>query len=225
MQSEEGWLWLGTPFDLPTQAIFSKGELVELSERYGATPRIAAVGWCKNIITDKYGFVCFVVHGDGFGCWSYFTLREGMALQDRIHEFAEKAQASGEVKAYAAGRVRDMKHEVRWVYTALYLMAQKLAVIITHNTDRATRRRAERERRQVTPQIRVITLRRMEAERREAEARHVVDWQCQWEVRGHWRNQFYPAENVHKPKFVEAYIKGPDDKPLRHSGRLFVAMR
>ena len=36
-----------------------------------------------------------------------------------------------------------------------------------------------------------------------------IDWNWQWEVRGHWRNQFYAATNTHKPVFVEAYMKGP----------------
>lgn len=34
-------------------------------------------------------------------------------------------------------------------------------------------------------------------------------------VRGHWRNQWYPSEERHKPVFVEAYIKGPEGAPLR----------
>lgn len=219
MQSEEGWLWVETPFDLPNQMI-SNGELVELSELPGGAPYIAAVGWYKY--KHEHRFSCFVPHHDAFHCYSSFILLEGSALLETIHDFDEQRRES---ETYVAGHVRDMKHEIRWVYTAFYLMAQKLAVTLQQDTDRATRRRAERERRQITPHIRVITLRRMEAERQEAEARHSVDWHCQWEVRGHWRNQFYPAENVHKPKFIEAYIKGPEDKPIRHSGRLFVAMR
>lgn len=33
-------------------------------------------------------------------------------------------------------------------------------------------------------------------------------------VRGFWRNQWYPSEGRHKPKWIAPYIKGPADKPL-----------
>jgi hypothetical protein len=42
-----------------------------------------------------------------------------------------------------------------------------------------------------------------------------VDWQHQWIVRGHWRKQWYPGKQKHSPVFVEPYVKGPDDKPLK----------
>jgi hypothetical protein len=45
-------------------------------------------------------------------------------------------------------------------------------------------------------------------------------------VRGHWRNQFYPVENVHRPVFIESYIKGPPDKPIKPLGhKIFKAVR
>lgn len=33
-------------------------------------------------------------------------------------------------------------------------------------------------------------------------------------VRGFWRNQWYPSQNRHKPRWIAPFIKGPDDKPL-----------
>ena len=53
-----------------------------------------------------------------------------------------------------------------------------------------------------------------------------VDWQWRWSVAGHWRDQWYPADGVHRPKFIESYVKGPDDKPLKPaSSKIFVAER
>lgn len=41
------------------------------------------------------------------------------------------------------------------------------------------------------------------------------EFSCRWIVNGFWRNQFYPSKNEHRPKWIAAFIKGPDDKPLR----------
>jgi hypothetical protein len=40
------------------------------------------------------------------------------------------------------------------------------------------------------------------------------DWQHQWIVRGHWRNQFFPSKQEHQPVWVKPYLKGPEGKPL-----------
>lgn len=40
------------------------------------------------------------------------------------------------------------------------------------------------------------------------------EYSHRWVVRPHWRNQWYPSEGIHRPVFIEEYIKGPDDKPL-----------
>lgn len=48
-------------------------------------------------------------------------------------------------------------------------------------------------------------------------ARHIV--------RGHWRNQWYPSRDVHKPLWIEAYIKGPEGTPLRDGTQLVKVVR
>lgn len=106
-------------------------------------------------------------------------------------------------------------------------MAQRLAITVQHPVDRHTHHRAAREGQTAPSFIRVITLRRLEADRQRAgSAGEAPDWQWQWEVRGHWRNQWYPSEGIHKPKFIEAYLKGPEGKPLKPGAtKLFAARR
>lgn len=161
----------------------------------------------------------------GFGTWSYFMLQDGDKLIDRIHQFEEKAAEEG--GHYKEQRSRDMLHEIRWIYSAMYLMSQRLAITVHHDTDRATRRRGVREKREVKDYIKVISLRRYEEEKKHAERTGThVDWQWQWTVRGHWRNQFYPSIGEYKPKFIESFIKGPSNKPLKpDSINVFVARR
>lgn len=204
--------------------------------------KIRAVGWMPvgkiSTLSDgrRYGatgegggtaFLLFHELGkDGFGMWSYFTLMDGDKVIDRIRAF--EATATKEGGAYQKDRETNELHEIRWIYTAFYLMAQKLAVEVRVPTDRATKRRAEREGRTVPDTIKVVSLRRLEAARLKTQQteKEPVEWHWQWEVRGHWRNQYYRAANEHRPVFVEAYIKGPEDKPLKNPGqKLFAAVR
>ena len=41
-----------------------------------------------------------------------------------------------------------------------------------------------------------------------------VEWQHHWWVDGHYRAQWYPAEEAHKVIWIAPYLKGPMDKPL-----------
>jgi hypothetical protein len=53
-----------------------------------------------------------------------------------------------------------------------------------------------------------------------------VDWSCQWLVQGHWRNQYHPSDQSHKPAFIQSYVKGPEDKPFRvPREKIFAAVR
>lgn len=43
------------------------------------------------------------------------------------------------------------------------------------------------------------------------------EYTCRWMVKGHWRQQWYPSRQVHRPIWINPHIKGPDDKPLKTS--------
>jgi hypothetical protein len=64
------------------------------------------------------------------------------------------------------------------------------------------------------PIVRVIHLRRIE-NKEPSGLGEATEYSCQWPVRPHWRNQYYPSTDEHKPVFIDAYIKGPKDKPLK----------
>ena len=161
-----------------------------------------------------------------FSPWAYFVIRDGSVLIDRITEFETKGRMEDPRGAYIDrdSRTVDKYHEIRWIYTALYLMAQRLSIQITHNPDRATKRRAEKSGHPAPPILRVITLRRLEEARQRDPSGNSPDWRWQWEVRGHWRHQ--PTNEGYKDIFIEAYIKGPIDKPLKPSShKIFSARR
>jgi hypothetical protein len=83
-----------------------------------------------------------------------------------------------------------------------------------HALSRQQRRANERAGKKL-PEVRTVVLRRQEPKRREVNAAGDTEWSCQWLVQGHWRRQYYPSENVHKPKWIEEYLKGDPTKPLK----------
>src|SRR5262245_17041441 len=157
--------------------------------------------------------------GDLFNCWSYWTITDGDRLGTKIAEFESKQQEgryARDLDRPESQRVADPLHEMRWWFTAAHLMAQRLAIEVKTPLDRATRRRQERAGSTPPPFIRVVTLRRQTLHPQHREpAEGDIDWQFSWTVRGHWRQQWYPSLGLHKKVFIEAYVKGPPEKPLK----------
>jgi hypothetical protein len=252
LEAPSGWMWLETPFEVPEFVVDTPEKTVEDQlKKISNRIRIRAVGWFPvppgihaetiegtNIRGERISgegatqFLCYIDFGSvnsgsyGFGCWSHFMLMNGDKLSDRIRQFEKLADNDG--GAYEKSRASDILHEIRWVYSAFHLMAQRLTHHSTRTPDRSTRRRAERNRTVLPSLIHIISLRRLEEERSHIKTGDPknVDWQWQWSVRGHWRNQYYASEDVHRQVFIESYIKGPDDKPLKPPGlKIFTAVR
>jgi hypothetical protein len=94
------------------------------------------------------------------------------------------------------------------------LASQRIVVETTERPGgRAAARQAQREGRQ-PDEVRVIRLREPTA-RTPSGTQSDVEWSHRWVVGSHWRNQWYAKENTHRPKLIEAYVKGPEDKPLK----------
>jgi hypothetical protein len=64
-------------------------------------------------------------------------------------------------------------------------------------------------------EISIVTLRRPEPKAKgDGEGKH-IDWQHQWWVSAHWRNQALgPGRTERQLRWIPAYIKGPEDKPI-----------
>jgi hypothetical protein len=223
-----GFLWLAKPFEVPMPKLD-----YELKARFDASGlhalRLAAVGW---IAIDGGGFqiVCYLNQGRRFGCWAYFTLREGEKVLDRLKQFEEKAPRGNPLKEdyapYPKGRETELLHEVRWVYTALHLMAQRLTHTHQEPVSGMARESARRKKLTIPSILRVVTLRRMAEDRPQGLPRD-VEWHWQWTVNGHWRKQpCGPGRAETRQVFIEAYVKGPADKPLKPPQHtLYVAAR
>jgi hypothetical protein len=56
----------------------------------------------------------------------------------------------------------------------------------------------------VSPTCSVVHMRRLDHRRHGDAAEHetAAEWQCQWLVRGHWRQPFYPSVNRYVPRWI-----------------------
>ncbi|WP_018505348.1 hypothetical protein [Parafrankia discariae] len=99
--------------------------------------------------------------------------------------------------------------------TWLLMNQGHIVEVDTLQPDRAAARRARRDGLPPSP-VRLIHLRRATRDQgAPVDAGEAREYTCRWMVRGHWRQQWYPARGVHRPIWINPHLKGPDDKPLR----------
>lgn len=80
-------------------------------------------------------------------------------------------------------------------------------------TGRHVRKRAIKVK--IEPSVHVVQLRkRAGSHARTNGESQPGNYSHRWLVRGFWRNQWYPSEQRHAPKFIAPHVRGPADKPL-----------
>lgn len=106
--------------------------------------------------------------------------------------------------------------------TSALLMQQPIAVTSTAEPDRAARKRLRRAGREPAP-VRVIELRRPKNGGESSESDR--EYHHQWIVRGHWRQQWHPKRQVHRPVWIAPHIKGPEGAPLIGGEKVYALKR
>jgi hypothetical protein len=103
----------------------------------------------------------------------------------------------------------------QFVVCAGAFLRQRIATAESVRADRHARKRIAAAGWTGDPLISIIHLR--ERERRESLEADAGgrEYQWQWMVRAHSRQQWYPSIEKHLPILVGPYIKGPEDKPLK----------
>ncbi|CRK57621.1 hypothetical protein [Alloactinosynnema sp. L-07] len=127
------------------------------------------------------------------------------------------------------GMNADAKATLERTIIATWLLMGQTLVRSEHLTaPRAVRRRIERDDPHLDPTVRYIDLRRARTE----PADHTDDprttgreYRHRWIVRGHWRNQWYPSRNDHRPIWIDPHLAGPADMPLLGGERVNVLRR
>lgn len=114
-------------------------------------------------------------------------------------------------------RLASMSEDRRW-FAAMWLLAsQPLSETVNHRADRGTARRSARAK--VSSDVRLVDLRARPTHEPSGTGRK-VDWSHRWIVGGEnggfWRQQAYgPGHSLRRPVWINEYIKGPAEKPLR----------
>lgn len=98
------------------------------------------------------------------------------------------------------------------ILTTWLLMAQPLASSEQIEPDRAAKKRLRRAGHEPAP-VRVIELRRPKVTGIEP-GESGRSYSHRWITRGHWRQQWYPAREVHRPVWIAPHVKGPEGAPL-----------
>jgi hypothetical protein len=99
------------------------------------------------------------------------------------------------------------------VQTTFRLMQQRIAHKTLSRPDRASRREGAKLKVPDEREVVVVRLRREAGERQEPSGED-ANYSHRFIVSGHWRNQPYPSEGIHRQIWISPYVKGPEDKPL-----------
>lgn len=133
----------------------------------------------------------------------------GLAAQINIGSSLAVLQREDPDESYLEG--------LRFALTFLSFIRQRVIVAPRQRADRATARRIARDAPgKPVPEVRVVTLRAAAPrEHEEPLAGRDVQWTCHWEVRGFWRDQYYPSLGQHRPVWIATHLRGPRELPFR----------
>ncbi len=215
MLPEDGFFWFEKPLVLPLW----DGQMVPL----------LAISWCSSSADVQGGRHFIFWEGLDTYCipltiftWP-FNVPRTTVYKGRAERLFVRDDDSGldYSDAVEHSEARD-DLLLRYLAAAVSFIEQRLLFVSHERPDRATRRRS--------PAIEHATIRVVELRRKHASHDGGVsaarEWANQWMVAGHWRNQWYPSLQRHQPKWIAAYTKGPDDKPMKPpTARVFAVVR
>jgi hypothetical protein len=189
--------------------------------------RIRAVLWAPTMTKAGPGVVV-VVFGDTEALQQseYYRLNLSDYGSDTMaREFGPLVLHDAAPLVYGdAPDVRISNHVYAGLLSTWLIMGQRIAQTTTQRADRGLRRAYAREGRP-EPIIRYITLRRTYTPTEHTDDDPRRTYHHQWVVQGHWRNQWHPSLNRHKPVFVCEHIKGPEGAPMIGGERVAVLRR
>jgi hypothetical protein len=111
--------------------------------------------------------------------------------------------------------LREVDQMKLFICASSTFLRQEILPVVSVPLERHARKRLEKKGYEAKP-ISVVQLRRTATgEKHESESTSAVEWNYQWTVRGHVRQQYYKTLNEHLPIWIHPHLKGPADKPLK----------
>lgn len=169
---------------------------------------------------DRYRDIC--------GWWNWVGANyasHGAPLGGMVHPPSEETIRYATENGFEAVPTTNA---FRYVHALWLMLNQTITAVEEEVPDRAGRRRWERKM-PLPARVSVIQLRRTESGHR-PEGESLVEWQHRWLVRGHWawRNcgpgldGAQPYEKGHRRRlWIPGYVKGPEDKPLMITDKVY----
>lgn len=129
-------------------------------------------------------------------------------------EEAANYAAAGDIIEVGAGVDNVLRH----VYAILALMGQ--TVTDTRDAELSPMLRRHLGKARIPARVVVITLRRTAGSRQQGES--LIEWSFRWVTRGHWRKQpCGPGRADIRVIWIAPFVKGPADKPLHISDKVY----
>lgn len=217
MPSEAGFAWFSKP-------------IIQAQNEH-TTVRILAVAWVTagdpGVLDPNSLYMMFYADVVGRNplplgpagnfIWD-FGLSRNEAVRRAVAEkatLADVANGHDRIEPYVEQLTAAYDNRLRLLGALFEFQNQRILISEPKPAERATRRRFERSHPPLSPVVRVIQLRKREHANNGNDEYAPREWSCQWIVRGHWRQQFYPGDGSHRPKWILPYVKGDPSKPLR----------
>lgn len=228
--------------DVPNVAGFVFFEETQMFDDVKGRPlAVKAIGWQKTVARDVGGGdevideSSYKVYDGNHGI-AFVLFTDGHDERDSMHDelssgLEELMQVSGgcpPLWGMAGGRHAYGESAQDCIGRIMYTFFRFIQETWVDNrmviADRHTAKRVRKYR--ITPEVRVIQLREAStAKPRYEDSGEEIHYSHRFIVSGHWRNQWYPSQDRHAPKYIPSYIKGPDDKPLIIRDRVFHVAR
>lgn len=213
MPSPKGFVVFGTPLD---------AGLSSPSFKEGHTVGISAISWSVMPHGGALWLSFYASRQDVINTLPLNIARDLAAGQRLIYLYGTEAAVElrmGDRKVVTGSHV-DLA--VRAMRSAWLLMQQTLADCSEVQPSRASQKRI-RHANQEPAAVRVIELRRRNPSSSQGESDR--EYHHQWIVRGHWRQQWHPKREVHRPVWIAPHIKGPEGAPLIGGEKVYALKR
>lgn len=155
----------------------------------------------------------------------HFDFQEDLTLDKLVNTFCVTAvNPKAKQDGFDQSSVREIAQRgAMFIWSFFAFIQQTVAQISCMRPPRSFRRAFQRLE-LPAPDLNIVELRKTIHQKKEGDSEE-VDWQYCWTVRGHWRKQWYPSDQVHRPLWINPYVKGPEDKPLKPSSNLIFTVR
>jgi hypothetical protein len=213
MPSRNGFMVFGSPLSVDIRAPFFKP---------GRTAGISAITWSVMPHGQALWLSFYAARPDVMAALPADMARDLVAGQRMIYMFGTEAACELRMGDREVTTAPHVDLALRAMRSSWLLMQQPLANCSAIDPNRASQKRLRRAGHEPAP-VRVIELRRSKNSGGSGDGDR--EYHHQWIVRGHWRQQWHPKRQLHRPVWIAPHIKGPEGAPLIGGEKVYALKR